>query len=214
MRNRTRSIFVFTVWSAVSTCLIAQQGMTKPVLPTNTQTTETAPAAAGATTETVDNSTYIINPEDRLQVTVWKEAGLTGPVPVRPDGMITLALIGDMRGAGYTPMQLAAEIKSRLKKFIQDPNVTVSVTTVHPKQIFMLGEVAHVGPIILTPTMTPLQAISAAGGLTPFANAKKIYILRVENGKQRKIPFNYKTAIRDGNLQGVSLIPGDTIVVP
>jgi len=210
-----RSLLILLLCS-VGTFAHAQQGLTKPVLPTTQSAGNASIASPTPTTEAaaVDNSTYIISTEDHLQITVWKEAGLTGPVPVRPDGMITLALIGDMRGAGYTPMQLAAEITTRLKKFIQDPTVTVGVLTVHPKQVFLLGEVNHVGPVVLTPNMTPLQAISAGGGLTPFADAKRVYILRTENGKQRKIQFNYKAAIRSGNLQGVSLLPGDTVVVP
>ncbi|MEO6923851.1 MAG: polysaccharide biosynthesis/export family protein [Bryocella sp.] len=195
---------------------LAQQGLAKPVLPTAPAKAEkaTEPKAASEPTTAVDTSTYIIGPEDSIQITVWKEAGFTGVIHVRPDGMITLALIGDMPAAGFTPMQLAADVASRLKKFIQDPNVTVSVISVHPKQVFLLGEVQHVGPVIMTPGMTPLQAISAAGGLTPFANGKRVYILRGAKGHEQKIPFDYKKAIKSGTQQGVSLNAGDTIVAP
>lgn len=157
---------------------------------------------------------YIIGADDSILVTVWKEPGFSGSFPVRPDGMISLPLVGDIPAAGFTPMQLGADITTRLAKYITDPHVTVAVLAVNSKRIFMLGEVQHIGAIPLTPGMTPLQAISAAGGLTPYANARHVYILRGEAGKQQKIHFDYKKAIKDGNEQGVSLQPGDTVVVP
>lgn len=159
-------------------------------------------------------ASYIIGPEDSIQVTVWKEPGLSGSLPVRPDGMISLPLIGDLPAAGLAPMQLSADITTRLKKFITDPNVTVTVLAVNSKRIFLVGEVQHIGAMPLTPGMTPLQAIASAGGLSAFANAKRIYILRGEQGKQQKIHFDYKKALKDGNEQGVTLASGDTIVVP
>lgn len=171
------------------------------------ETTAPAPAAGVS-------STYIIRPQDSLEINVWKEPGLSGTLPVRPDGMISLSLLGDLPASGLTPMQLGADITTRLKKFINDPSVTVTVLGIHAQQIYLLGEISHIGPIPYTPEMTPLQAISVGGGLSPFANSKKIYILRGEQGKQKKIPFDYKKAIKDGNQQGISLMPGDTIVVP
>jgi polysaccharide biosynthesis/export protein len=174
-----------------------------------------APAAAAnnPATNKVDNAHYIIGSEDTLQITVWKEPSLSGSIPVRPDGMISLVLVGDLQAAGRTPMQLADDIAVKLKKYIQDPNVSVLVMGVNSQKVFMVGEVNHVGPVQLTGGMTTLQAIAAAGGLTPYANAKKIYILRGDAGKQEKIPFNYKQALK-GENQGVALKPGDTIVVP
>ena len=161
----------------------------------------------------MDASRYIIGPEDSLQVTVWKEPTLSGNFPVRPDGMISLVLVGDLPAAGLTPMALSNDITQRLKKYIQDPVVTVAVLGVNSQRIFTVGEVNHVGPVMLTPGMTPLQAIVTAGGLTQFANSKRIYILRVVAGKQQKIPFNYKQALK-GENQGMTLLPGDTIVIP
>ena len=176
-----------------------------------------AQAAPGVTTATyagpMDPSRYVIGPEDTLQVTVWKEPTLSGTFPVRPDGMISLVLVGDLPAAGLTPMALSANVTERLKKYIQDPVVTVVVLGVNSQRIFMVGEVGHVGPVMLTPGMTALQAIVTAGGLTQFASSKHIYILRTGNGKQQKIPFNYKQAVKGIN-QGVALVPGDTIVVP
>jgi polysaccharide export outer membrane protein len=167
-----------------------------------------APTGAG-----VDAEHYVIGAEDSLQITVWKEPTLSGTVPVRPDGRISLVLVGDMQATGRTPMQLADDITAKLKKYIQDPNVSVVVMSVNSQKIFLVGEVGKVGPVMMSAGMSALQAISAGGGLTPYANAKKIYILRSEGGKQQKIPFNYKAALK-GDVQGPELKPGDTIVVP
>ena len=170
-------------------------------------------AAASQGAPRINASSYIIGPADVLEVTVWKEPALSGPVPVRPDGKISLALLGDLPAADLTPLQLAASITDGLKKYIQDPSVYVVVTAVNSQRVFLLGEVQHAGPISLWAAMTPLQAIASAGGLTPYANAKHIYILRSESNKQVKIPFNYKQALK-GNSRNMTLISGDTIVVP
>jgi|SRR5215469_6087913 len=172
---------------------------------------KTAPDGRAAST---DPATYIIGAEDVLQITVWKEPQLSGAIPVRPDGKISLVLLGDVQAAGKTPMKLASEITTDLKKYMQDPNVSVTVTSVNSQRIFLIGEVGHVGPVPLTAGMSPLQAIAAAGGLGPFANPKRIYILRGEQGKQQKIPFDYKAAIKGDSRQNITLLPGDTIVVP
>jgi len=194
----------------------AQQGVTRPVLTPGSSiaSSSNSPTTATTASASVDPSAYIIGPEDNIQVTVWKEPAISGALLVRPDGMISVSLIGDLRAAGFTPAALSQQITILLKKYIQDPDVTVGILVVHPKQIFLLGEVQHVGPVVMTPGMTLLQAISAAGGLTPFANAKRVYILRGAQGKQQKLPFDYKKAIKDGNQQGIVLFAGDTIVVP
>jgi polysaccharide export outer membrane protein len=197
-------------------------GQTQQATPNSKESTPTPTAPSAATVDkgaanpnaNIDQSTYVIGPEDVLQITVWKEPTISGAVPVRPDGNISLVLAGDMPAAGRTPMQLAAEITSRLKKYVQDPNVSVVVTGVNSHRIYLVGEVGHVGPIPLTAGMSPLQAIAAAGGLGPFANSKRIYILRGEQGKQQKIPFDYKGAMKGDSKQNIVLLPGDTIVVP
>lgn len=172
------------------------------------------PGASGGTASAVDSTRYIIGADDNLQITVWREPSLSGMLPVRPDGMISLVLIGDLKAAGKTPTELSGDIRQRLKKYIQDPSVTVAVTAVNSQRIFMVGEIGHVGPISMSPGMTPLQAISAAGGPSPYANLKRIYILRGLGAKQQKIPFNYKQALKGDNRQDITLQPGDTIVVP
>ncbi len=168
----------------------------------------------GAAGNVVDNAQYVIGPDDTLQITVWREPSLSGPLPVRPDGMITLVLLGDLKAAGKTPSQLSRDITDGLKKFIQDPVVSVAVTADTSQRIFMVGQVGRVGPISMTPGMTPLQAISAAGGPSQYANVKHIYILRGTGAKQQKIPFNYKQALKGDARQSPILQPGDTIVVP
>jgi polysaccharide export outer membrane protein len=186
--------------------------------PTNQQTSapdtsKTAAAASASYAGPMDAARYVIGPEDSLQITVWKEPTLSGTIPVRPDGMISMVLVGDIPAAGMTPTALSTDIGQRLKKYIQDPVVTVVVLGVNSQRIFLVGEVTKVGPVVMTPGMTPLQAIVTGGGLTQFANSRRIYILRVVAGKQQKIPFNYKQALKGENA-GVSLLPGDTIVVP
>jgi polysaccharide export outer membrane protein len=165
--------------------------------------------AAGAAADT-----YVIGASDVIAVSVWKEPTLSGNLLVRPDGMISLPLLGDVQASGLTPLQLADQIATKLKKFIQDPNVSVVVSQIHSKVVYLLGEVGKKGPIEMTPDMTLLEAIGSAGGITEFANAKKIYILRDEAGKHEKIPVHYKEALKGDGALNLVLKPGDTIVVP
>lgn len=161
-----------------------------------------------------DDPAYIIGPEDTLNINVWKEQELTGQVPVRPDGKISLPLLNDVQAAGLTPMQLATDISQKLKKYVSEPQVTVTVTNIQSKRIFLVGEL-KAGAFPLLPDMTVLQALSAAGCCSEFANTKKIYVLRTENGKQIKYPFNFKEALKGNHPeQNILLKPGDTIVVP
>jgi polysaccharide export outer membrane protein len=174
---------------------------------------ETAPASTRATPPHVDES-YVIGPLDVLTVNVWKEPALSGNILVRPDGMISLSLVGDIQAANLTPLQLAGQISAKLKKYMQDPNVTVVISQIHSKVVYMLGEVGRKGPIEMTPEMTLLEAVSIAGGMTDYANSKKIYILRNEGGKHLKIPVRYKEALKGDQSCNLILKPDDTIVVP
>ena len=174
-----------------------------------------APVTQQATTAAPVDPSYTIGSEDVINIAVWKEPDFSSTVPVRPDGKVSVALIGDVQVAGKTPTQLAEDLTVLLKKYIAEPRVTVMVTTMNSRRAFMLGEVNRPGPILMTPEMTVLQAIAAAGGPTVYANSKKIYVLRTENGKQSKLPFNYKEAIKGNSPeQNIVLKPGDTIVVP
>jgi len=205
--------------------LMAQTGVSKPVL-SPAPAPQTAPALTTAATPAdthapnsassslASSPTYVIGPEDVLLVTVWKEPSFSGTFTVRPDGVISLPLVGDIPSAGMTPLKLSDDIAVRLKKYITTPLVTVSVQGVNSKRVYMVGQIGRVGPLPLTPNMTPLEAIATAGGPAPFANLKHIYLLRNVGGKKQRIPFNYKTAVKNGDMQGITLQPGDTIVVP
>ncbi|MGO9614915.1 MAG: polysaccharide biosynthesis/export family protein [Bryobacteraceae bacterium] len=172
-------------------------------------------AAAAQAKEANEDSSFVIGAEDLLAINVWKEADISRTVPVRPDGKISLPLLNDVQAAGLTPEQLAASIRDGLKKYIDDPVVTVIVTTVNSRRVYVMGEVSHPGVVPLTHGMTVLQALASAGSFTQFANVKGIYLLRSENGKQVKYPFNYKAVLKGQNTeQNLELKPGDTIVVP
>jgi polysaccharide biosynthesis/export protein len=191
----------------------AQQTSGRPVLSAEPSYASPAPVPTAGPGSVSAN--YIIGPDDSIQVTVWKEPNYSvAAAPVRPDGKITIPQVGDIPAAGFTPMQLASSIAVRLKEFVVDPVVDVSVLGVNSKRAFLIGEISHVGPLQITPGMTILQAIATAGGLTPYANKKHIYILRGDPANQQKIPFDYSKALKKGDMQGVSLMPGDTIVVP
>ena len=172
-------------------------------------------ARSSSTNPATTDPDYKIGPQDMLRVDVWKEPDISRIVPVRPDGKITLPLVNDVQAAGLTTTQLAAKIAEGLKKYITSPQVTVGVTEINSRRIFVNGEVARAGAFPLLPNMTVLQALSSAGGFTQFAREKKIYILRMENGKQVKYPFNYKEAVSGKNVeQNIILQGGDIIVVP
>lgn len=208
-----RGVLLLLSMLGIAALCVAQAA--KPILTPTPEPAPAPPPAPVASSSAVENSSYIIGPDDVLQVTVWKEQTLSGAFPVRPDGMISMVLLGDVKASGLTPSQLAANLTTQYKKFVQDPLVTVLVQQVNSQRIFMVGEVGHVGPIALTPGMTPLQAIASAGGLSPYAHKSRIYILRGPQGKQEKIPFDYKAALRGDNPNKiVTLQPNDTVVVP
>jgi polysaccharide export outer membrane protein len=158
---------------------------------------------------------YILGPQDVIRIDVWKEPDISRTIPIRPDGKISLPLLNDVQAAGMTAMQLAANLKEGLAKYINSPQVTVTLTEGNSRRVFLTGEINRQGPIPLLPNMTVLQAVASGGGFTQFAKLKNIYVLRNENGKQVKHPFNYKEVVK-GNLaeQNIALQPGDVIVVP
>ena len=173
-------------------------------------------AAAGASHKpATDDPNYLIGAQDVLDINVWKEPDLSRSVPVRPDGKISLPLLNDVQAAGLTPSELTVQIAAGLNKFMTNPQVTVIVSQINSQRIYILGEVARPGAFALVPGMTVLQALSDAGGLTPFANSKKIYVMREQSGKREKFLFNYKEVLGGKRPeQNVELKPGDTIVIP
>jgi len=169
---------------------------------------------AEATQDSATPSDYVIGADDVLRISVWKEPDLSETLPVRPDGKISMPLLNDIPAAGLTPLQLKDSITEKLKKYIADPRVTVVVSAMNSRRVFVTGEVLHSGPMVLLPHMTMLQALSQAG-FSQFANLKAIYLLRTENGRQVKLPFNYKEVVKGNHQeQNIQLKPGDTVVVP
>jgi polysaccharide biosynthesis/export protein len=193
------------IWQAAAALLLmssiawAQDGSAQPAV---------------AASNSLNGPEYVIGAEDVLHIAVWKESDLTATLPVRPDGKISLPLLDDVQAAGLTPKQLSESLTIKLKKYLADPRVTVVVTQINSKRIYINGEVLHAGPMPMLPNMTVLQALSAAG-LNQFANTKRIYLLRSENGKQVKMAVNYRKLLKGEQIdQNYLLQPGDTIVVP
>jgi polysaccharide export outer membrane protein len=197
----------------IGSIALAQAAPAQPAA--NSATDKTASdKATNAASASQAGPEYVIGPEDALHIAVWREADLTASLPVRPDGKISLPLLDDVQAAGLTPKQLADSITEKLKKFLADPRVTVVVTQINSKRIYLVGEVLHVGATPMLPNMTVLQALSSAG-LNQFANTKRIYVLRTQNGKQQKLPVNYRKLVKGEQIeQNYLLQPGDTIVVP
>jgi polysaccharide export outer membrane protein len=185
--------------------------------PVATARNSAAPAADSKTAPipATTDPAYIIGPEDVLDINVWKEPDVSRLVPVRPDGRISLPLINDVQAAGLSPEQLAGTVTERLRKYVNEPQVTVIVTAINSQRVFIVGEVLRAGAFPMLPGMTIMQALSSAGGFTPFANVKKIHVVRLRDGKHVELPFNYREALKgDKPEQNIKLEPGDTIIVP
>jgi polysaccharide biosynthesis/export protein len=160
---------------------------------------------------------YIMGPEDVLEITVWKNADLSKQVQVRPDGRISLPLIGDVSAVGRTAAQLTEEISARLKSYMENPTVSILVKEVNSYQIYVLGEVNAPGKYPLKSKTTLLQAITIAHGFTQVAARNKIVVFRFGKDGEglHKIKASYDDIVlRDGSDQNIELKPGDQIVVP
>ncbi len=163
----------------------------------------------------VDPNTYRIGLADQLMVSVWKEPEMSMPVVVRSDGMITLPLLNDIRVVGLKPVELQQLLTEKLKPYVSDPQVTVIVQGDRSRKVYLVGKVTKQGEFNLEGEETALQLLAIAGGVTPFAKADSIYILRKENGKQVRIPFQFKKAIKGrAQYEDIILKPGDVVVVP
>jgi polysaccharide export outer membrane protein len=175
------------------------------------------PTSAGNASQPAGASPgYVIGPDDILAINVWKETEISRTIQVRPDGMISLPLVGEVKAAGLQPLQLQGELTQKLKSYISDPQVTVIVQEVKSKKFNVIGQVQRPGTYPLNNAITVLDAIALSGGFKDFAKQSKIYVLRVEpGGARRRIPFNYKKVIKGKDLsENVALQNGDTIVVP
>lgn len=175
--------------------------------------------SAGVSVAAEDQTTsargYKIGPEDVLQISVWKEPELQREVLVRPDGGITFPLAGDIIAAGKKPSELQEEIKNRIKKYIPDAVVTVSVTKLTGFRIYVIGKVKNPGQFVIGRYVDVLQALTLAGGVTPYASQSNIKVLRRRNGKEIVFPFNYNDVKNGENLsQNINLLNDDVVVVP
>ena len=158
---------------------------------------------------------YRLQPGDLLQVVVWKETDLQSEVLIRPDGGISFPLAGDMRASGRTTAELRTELETRVRKLIPDAVVTVSVKAPNGNRVFVIGKVNRPGDFPLLRPTDVMQALSLAGGATPFANTNKIRVLHREGSHQTSIRFRYSDVARGRNLdQNVLLESGDTVIVP
>jgi polysaccharide export outer membrane protein len=165
----------------------------------------------------VDNDVqgYQVQPGDLLHVSVWKEEGLDLDVLVRPDGGFSFPLAGDVAAAGKTVEQLRQEITQRLQRYIPGLVVTVAVKEINGNKIYVIGQVNKSGEFVVNPRVDVMQALSIAGGMTAFAAAGDIFVLRRENGRQVALPFSYNDVVRGKNLdQNILLQSGDVVVVP
>jgi polysaccharide export outer membrane protein len=165
--------------------------------------------------EIVSDPSYIIGPMDVLEVQVWKEPDFSRQVLVRPDGKITLPLVGDIPASGMNTMGLKALLSEKLEDFVSNPEVTVIVLESHSKNFYIIGKINQPGTYPMNPDMTVLQAISIAGGLAEWADKDSIRIIRRSGGKEEILPFDYDKVISGKKLeQNILLKPNDTIIVP
>src|SRR6266849_584873 len=168
-----------STWILLAAALVfvgGQQPETqKPAISTNSSQKDATKGRSASESQVAENDAdYKIGPQDVLRVDVWKEAEISRTVPVRPDGKISLPLLNDVQAAGLTPMQLSVVIADGLRKYMNDPQVTVSVSEINSRRIYVTGEVSRAGAFPLLPNMTVLQALSSSGGFTQFAKLKNI----------------------------------------
>jgi polysaccharide biosynthesis/export protein len=186
----------------------AQTGPATPIGTSGTTAGRTSSAPAATSTD------YHLAAGDKLRIEVYKDTQLSQSLQVRPDGKITLPLVGDVTAAGRTSLELRDSIAGSLKEYIKEPVVTVIVVETTPQVVHVMGEVTKPGPVTISGPLTILQALAMAGGFTDFANRKEILILRTSGTGQKTLTFNYKDAISDDSHRAPLLLqPGDTVIV-
>ena len=174
-----------------------------------------SPLFAQEASQAAADSDYKVNPGDVLSVSVWKEEGLQTELLVRPDGKFSFPLAGDIVARGHSVNEITAELTEKLSKYIPDPVVSVSIIQISGNKVYVIGQVNRPGEIIANPQVDVMQALSVAGGTTPFAELNAIRILRRENGMQRTVTFRYRAIEKGKRLdQNIILPAGDVVVVP
>ena len=158
---------------------------------------------------------YKLHAGDKLAISVWKEEELKRDLVVRPDGKISFPLTGEVQCAGRSIAQIQTEIEAKLKKYMSEPIVTVSIVSLEGNQVFVIGQVQRPGAMIMNPQLTVLQALAMAGGLTPFAAGNDITVLRGSGSQQKIMPFRYGDVSRGKSIeQNLILESGDVVIVP
>jgi polysaccharide export outer membrane protein len=186
-----------------------------PAKPAGGGKTEALKAAQAKASIAADSDNYVIGPEDVLFVYVWKEENLSRTVPVRIDGMISIPLVDDIKAAGMTPLQLKEVLLTKLREFVETPDVTIIVTEANSYRVYVQGEVKTPGVFKLRTETSLVQLIIMAGGFTDWANQKKITIMRKEGGKDSRIVVNYKKIVEgDESAKDVMLKSGDIVIIP
>jgi len=197
--------------------LACQAAFAQNALPKESEASKPGPEPSTATTHISPavSPEYKVGESDVLLVSVWREPDLSKTVSVRPDGMISLPLIGDVKVMGMTSGEIQDLVAGKLKAYLLNPRVTVEITEIKSRRVFITGEVIRPGLYPLGGPTTVLQLIAQAGGFTPFAKRKNIVVLCQENGQQQKRPFNYSEVVHGRSPeQNVLLTPGCTVVVP
>lgn len=199
-----RLLGVSVVAAAIAACSVER---TLPPAPIDSTASVYAPS-----------SDYRVGPGDMLNIVVWHNSELSSQIPVRPDGRISMPLIGEIVAAGRTPSDLSQVIQDKLKPFVNDPIVTVTPTQFlgpYARQIRIVGEAAQPRAIPFSSNMTLLDAIIAVGGLTKYADGDRAVLVRVERGAQQSYNIHLDSLIRDGDVsQNVQLQPGDVLIIP
>jgi polysaccharide export outer membrane protein len=216
---RTLRCFCFVLVVLVcALCVRAQSGMLENKKSGKDVATNAQPPNVSASPVAFDSAgdNFVIGTGDVLAINVWKETEISRVVPVRPDGRISLPLIGELQAGGRTPKQLETEITTKLKDYVSEPEVTVIVQEIKSQKFNVLGMVMRPGSYGLSKPMTVLDAIAMSGGFRDFAKKKDIYVLRRgPDGTQARLPFNYKEVVKGHNSeQNVELQPNDSVVVP
>jgi polysaccharide export outer membrane protein len=206
-RDAAFAALLCVVSASVADPVWAQSPRTPP-----TTVSQPAPTAGGPAVQVPGD--YVIGADDVIGIVFWRDTDMTGDHTVRPDGKITLPLLGDVTAAGLTPEALKDQITKAAVKLIEDPTVTVVVRTINSRKVYITGQVNTPNGYPLTRDLTVMQLISLAGGLTEYADKKNITVLRTENGQQRAYKVNYKELSEGKNLaQNIVLKPGDQVMV-
>jgi polysaccharide biosynthesis/export protein len=196
-------------------CLLTISGLVAAGSALAQTPSESKPPPVSSQVPDVDPSSYRVGPEDLLEISVWREDALKKEALVRPDGGISYPLIGEVQAAGKTVLEIREEIAKRLERFIPDPAVSVAILKVGSQRVYVIGKVNKPGEYPLGRYVDVLQALSMAGGLTPFADSNEIRVMRREGGRQVVLPFEYSRVVRGQKLeQNIQLRGGDVVVVP